>query len=221
MSARASDGCPRHLLGRHVADGAHHRRRVGARRGRRAVGVSPPEPTVPPAAPGRSRGSSRGRRASRTRSRASGPGGRCPCRARRRDRRAICAAESGAALRMGSGAADRARAQRLALEQLHDGEGERRPAGRSRGWRGCWDARARRPPGLRARSARRVRFVRREPGRQDLDRDVAPEPRVARPVHLAHPAGAERRDDLILSEPRSDHPCASTAAVSIATAARP
>ena len=27
--------------------------------------------------------------------------------------------------------------------------------------------------------------------RQDLDRDVAPEPRVVRAIHLAHAAGAE------------------------------
>ena len=34
-------------------------------------------------------------------------------------------------------------------------------------------------------------------GRQDLDRHRAVEPRVARPVDLAHPARAERRDDLV------------------------
>ena len=36
----------------------------------------------------------------------------------------------------------------------------------------------------------------REPRGQDLDRDVAPEPRVAGAVHLAHPARADRGDDL-------------------------
>ena len=40
-------------------------------------------------------------------------------------------------------------------------------------------------------------------GRQDLDRDLAPEPRVARAVHLAHAAGAERRDDLVGAEARA------------------
>jgi hypothetical protein len=33
--------------------------------------------------------------------------------------------------------------------------------------------------------------VRCDVGGKDLDRDVAPQPRVARPVHLAHAAGAE------------------------------
>ena len=35
---------------------------------------------------------------------------------------------------------------------------------------------------------------------QDLDRDGAVEPRVAGLVHLAHAAGAERRDDLVRAE---------------------
>ena len=34
----------------------------------------------------------------------------------------------------------------------------------------------------------------------DLERDVAAEPRVARAIDLAHPAGAERRDDFVLRE---------------------
>ena len=33
--------------------------------------------------------------------------------------------------------------------------------------------------------------------REDLHRDVAPEPRVLRPVDLAHAAGTERADDLV------------------------
>ena len=37
--------------------------------------------------------------------------------------------------------------------------------------------------------------------RQHLDRDVALQPLVARPVHLAHPAGADRREDLVGTEP--------------------
>ena len=37
--------------------------------------------------------------------------------------------------------------------------------------------------------------------RQDLQRDVAPELRVLRPVDLPHPARAERRDDLVGPEP--------------------
>ncbi len=39
--------------------------------------------------------------------------------------------------------------------------------------------------------------------RQDLDRDGAIEPDVAGLVDLAHPAGAEERDDLVGSEPRA------------------
>jgi hypothetical protein len=38
---------------------------------------------------------------------------------------------------------------------------------------------------------------------QHLDRHFPLEPRVACPVDLAHPAGAERRDDLVRSQPRS------------------
>ena len=42
--------------------------------------------------------------------------------------------------------------------------------------------------------------VLRERRRQHLDRDLAPEPRVLRPVDLSHPAGAERREDLVGAE---------------------
>ena len=38
---------------------------------------------------------------------------------------------------------------------------------------------------------------------QDLDRDLAAQPRVARPVDLAHPARAERGEDLVRPEPCS------------------
>ena len=38
---------------------------------------------------------------------------------------------------------------------------------------------------------------------QDLDGDDTSEPRVFRPVDLAHPAGAEGRQDLVRAEPRS------------------
>ena len=42
--------------------------------------------------------------------------------------------------------------------------------------------------------------IARERGGQHLDRDVAAEPRVARAVHLAHPARTKRADDLIRAE---------------------
>ena len=45
--------------------------------------------------------------------------------------------------------------------------------------------------------------VLRERRRQHLDRHLAPEPRVLRPVDLAHPARAERREDLVGAELRS------------------
>ena len=39
-----------------------------------------------------------------------------------------------------------------------------------------------------------------ERGRQDLDRDVAPEARVPRAVDLAHPSRADLREDLVGAE---------------------
>ena len=39
--------------------------------------------------------------------------------------------------------------------------------------------------------------------RQDLDRDVAVELLVPRPVHLAHPTGTQRREDLVGAETSS------------------
>jgi hypothetical protein len=37
-------------------------------------------------------------------------------------------------------------------------------------------------------------------GRQDLDGDVPPEPRVPRPVHLAHPPRPDQLQDLVRPE---------------------
>ena len=51
----------------------------------------------------------------------------------------------------------------------------------------------------RSKRARAVGVVGEAVG-EDLDRDVAVEPRVARPVDLAHSAGAERRQDLVGAE---------------------
>ena len=45
--------------------------------------------------------------------------------------------------------------------------------------------------------------VRRERGRQHLDRDVAAEARIARAVDLAHGPGTEGAGDLVRAEPRS------------------
>ena len=42
-----------------------------------------------------------------------------------------------------------------------------------------------------------------ERGRQDLDRDLALELRVGRPIHLAHAAFADRRGDVVDAEARA------------------
>ena len=36
---------------------------------------------------------------------------------------------------------------------------------------------------------------------QDLQRDLAPEPQIARPIDFAHPADAEQRHDFVRTEP--------------------
>jgi hypothetical protein len=43
----------------------------------------------------------------------------------------------------------------------------------------------------------------RQLGREDLDGDLATEPRVAGAVDLAHSAGAERRQDFVRSNART------------------
>ena len=45
--------------------------------------------------------------------------------------------------------------------------------------------------------AREAVGVSREEIRQDFKSDVAIEPRIACAIHLAHAAGADRRDDLV------------------------
>jgi hypothetical protein len=42
-----------------------------------------------------------------------------------------------------------------------------------------------------------------EGSRQHFDRHIAPEPRVASPIDLAHAAGANQRDDLVRPQARS------------------
>src|SRR5687767_6289229 len=48
-----------------------------------------------------------------------------------------------------------------------------------------------------ALEARQAVGIERERVRDDLERHVAVQPRVARPVNLAHAAGAERADDFV------------------------
>src|SRR6266508_1543870 len=54
-----------------------------------------------------------------------------------------------------------------------------------------------------------------EPLRHDLDRDLPVQPRVPSPIHLSHPARAERRENLIRAEPRSgpDHKSPTTSLI--------
>src|SRR4051794_27038588 len=56
-----------------------------------------------------------------------------------------------------------------------------------------------------AREASQRLLVAGEPDREELDRDFAAEGWVARDVHLAHPARAERREDLVLPEFLAHH----------------
>ena len=55
-----------------------------------------------------------------------------------------------------------------------------------------------------ALEAREPLAVGRERVGQDLDRDVAPEPRVARAIDLAHAAGTQERDDLVHTQSLTD-----------------
>ena len=51
-------------------------------------------------------------------------------------------------------------------------------------------------PGFLLEPAQPLRIGRHRLG-QHLDRHLASEPRVLRPIHLPHPARAERREDLV------------------------
>ena len=39
---------------------------------------------------------------------------------------------------------------------------------------------------------------------EDLQRDIAAEPRIGRPIHAAHAAFAEESGDIVVSEPSTD-----------------
>ncbi len=96
----------------------------------------------------------------------------------------------------GQGAALEALGQRLALQQLHDQEVHAVLVAHVVE---CADVRvAQARDGLRLplEALLEVR-VRREVGRQDLDRDFAVKPRVLRPVDLAHPARAKGGEDFV------------------------
>jgi hypothetical protein len=57
--------------------------------------------------------------------------------------------------------------------------------------------------GLRDESARAVQRRWVNASRKDLQRDVASKLCVAGPIDLAHPAGAEERDDVVGAETRT------------------
>src|SRR6185369_13740864 len=61
-------------------------------------------------------------------------------------------------------------------------------------------------PGLELEPSEAV-GVRRIDRRERLDRDLAPEPRVARAVDLPHAAGAEWGEDLVRTEAAADGEC--------------
>ena len=93
-------------------------------------------------------------------------------------------------------------AQRFAFEQLHHGVGDALLVA---------DVENREDVGMRERrdgarftleAPQRVGIVRKV-GRQDLDRHLAMETRVARAIDLAHPSCAQRTDDLVGAELRA------------------
>jgi hypothetical protein len=57
--------------------------------------------------------------------------------------------------------------------------------------------------GLSLEAPQTVR-IRRDGLRKHLDRDLAFEPRVARPVHLSHAARAQRRQDFVRAQTSAD-----------------
>jgi len=94
------------------------------------------------------------------------------------------------------------RVQALALDELHREEA-RAPClldGEDRHDAGMVERRERTRLALESRQAFGVA---RDLLGQDLDRHVAPEPRIARAIDLAHPPRAQRRQDLVGAEPGS------------------
>ena len=97
--------------------------------------------------------------------------------------------------------------ERLPVEQLH--HGKLQPVGtvQDRRWRGCSDGTAPQSAlSLTLEASEGVGIGRHSRG-QDLDRDVAVQLRVVSLEHLAHAAGADRRDDLVRTENGSWDQC--------------
>ena len=157
-------------------------------------------PAIAGTSPGRSPAASRPP-SSASRCRASGPGARspagAPCRARRRSRsRSAAAARSAAApspSRSASVSPSRYSMTRYSVVALAADVVERADVR---------DARTARSSSPRARSAGGSRRSTERCGGSTLIATVALEPRVPRLVDLAHPARADRRQDLVGAEPR-------------------
>jgi hypothetical protein len=90
-------------------------------------------------------------------------------------------------------------AQRLALEQLRYDEGRGAVSADVVDGEDVWVGQGRGGSGFLLEPMKAI-DAGRECGRQDLDRDVTSEPRIACAIHLAHPAGAEQRHDLVRPE---------------------
>ena len=177
-----------HLLGRHVADGAHDGARLGRPPRRSATSCRPLRRPGP--APGRSRGSSRARPSSRRRSRASGPGARSPSRARPPGRgrsaprsRRPCApgsapGQDGPAASRRRAAPSRRRRRRPSRPEVEDRE----------------DVRMESAATARASRSNRASASASSASRAGSTLIATSRPSfVSRPVHLAHPARAEGR----------------------------
>ena len=99
------------------------------------------------------------------------------------------------------GAAGEAPGERLALEQFHDEEGKTLVLADVEQGADVRVGEARHRPGLPLETLA-LEGVRRDQRVHELDGHLAVEPGVARTVDLAHPAGAERADDLVGAHPR-------------------
>ena len=93
--------------------------------------------------------------------------------------------------------------QRIALDELEHQQPDAVRLPRSRRWRRCSGDSAPRACAPRARNARAYSGWLVNTRRQDLDRDVAAEPRVARTIDLAHATRAEQRQQVIAAEGRA------------------